>query len=69
VPLSPDRLPRQAGGPAEKDFREWEWEWNEIRVTKAERNFISEQKGQGQLHGTMLSKRTQPRVDREGENR
>jgi hypothetical protein len=24
VPLSPDRLPRQAGGPAKKDFREWE---------------------------------------------
>jgi hypothetical protein len=26
VRLSPARLPRQAAGPAEKDFREWEFE-------------------------------------------
>jgi hypothetical protein len=24
VQLSPARLPRQAGGPAEKDYREWD---------------------------------------------
>jgi hypothetical protein len=35
VRLSPARLPRQAGGPVEKDFREWEYESNlTISTTK-----------------------------------
>jgi hypothetical protein len=30
VQLSPARLPRQAGGPAEKDYREWEQDVHKV---------------------------------------
>jgi hypothetical protein len=55
VRLSPARLPRQAGGPAEKDFREWEYTAN--KKYRHERDGMEGLQQSGSLAILLCSKR------------